>query len=143
MNRRKDMIAKMIFILLLFPVIITIISCRHRQSPTPARQEIDNGSVAYINKISDQQIIDTGVKKAKELNLNPIPICQREDGNTFIPAGFIFNIGSGGMSLKNGDMLINVTKKKISAINIPLYRGEYAIIENNRAKKGEGLLVTE
>ncbi len=90
---------------------------------------------------ADQEIIDAGVKKAKELGVNPIPMCEKEDGNNYIPSGFIFNISNGGFSLKNGDMLINSTKGTITVAGVALDRGEYAVIENDKAKKGESKLI--
>jgi hypothetical protein len=99
-------------------------------------------SGAYASDISaeDQQIIDAGVEKAKELKVNPIPICEGKDGNQFIPQGFMFNISNGGFALQDGDMLFNVTHKTITAVDVKLERGEYAVIENSQAKKGDGNL---
>ena len=100
---------------------------------------------AFAGNVSaaDQKIIDAGVTKAAELGLNPVPMCEKDDGNKFIPAGFTFNIDNGEFALKDGDMLINVTRGSITAAGVVLNRGEYAVIENSEAKKGETNLASE
>jgi len=50
---------------------------------------------------------------------------------------------NGEVSLGNGDMLINVTRKTIYAINVPFVRGEYAVVENNKAQKYRNNLVSK
>lgn len=100
-------------------------------------------SIAGEISAADQKIIDAGVKKAKELGLNPLPICEGEKGNLFIPAGFVFSISGGGFSVKNGDMVIFAGKTSFKVEGITLTRGEYVIIENNKAKKGASKLVTD
>ena len=102
-----------------------------------------DGLIAGEISAADQEIIDAGVKKAKELDVNPIPMCEEEDGNNYIPGGFMFNISNGGFALKNGDMLINATKGTITAVGVDLDRGEYAIIENDKATKGEKNLISK
>ena len=90
---------------------------------------------------TDQKIIDAGVKKATELGANPLPICVGKEGNRFIPKGFIFSISNGQMTLKEGDMLINAGKGSITAAGVPLNRGEYAIVKDGKAEKGEESLL--
>ena len=109
---------------------------------TPEQNKGNSENVKDID-IDNQEIIDAGVKKAKELGLNPIPMCEGADGNKYIPAGFVFNISNGDFALENGDMLINATRGTITAINVTLLRGEYAVIENDTARKGDGNLVSK
>jgi len=112
------------------------------ESPGPnANNTVSSVTEEFL--ASDQEIIDAGVKKAKELGLNPVPVCENEDGSQFIPSGFIMSITNGRVGLANGDMLINATKQTIYAKNVPLLRGEYAVVKEDKAEKGESNLVSE
>ena len=99
-------------------------------------------SIAVESDDKDESIIHTGKEKAKEMELNPIPVYTDGKGEIIIVPGTLFSIRNGKWSLVNGDMLINVGNRPVAAEGITLNKGEYAIVQNGKAQKQSGSLMS-
>lgn len=98
---------------------------------------ISNISILAVNKSceGDQKIIDAGKQKAKELGVNPIPVCIDDKDHIVIVGGAFFTMQDNKFVLANGDMLINTGTKIIKTQGVILGKGEYAIVKNNKLSK--------
>mgnify|MGYP007037524543 CR=1 FL=1 len=90
---------------------------------------------------SDEKIIDAGKIKAKELGVNPIPVCTDAEDHLVIVGGAFFTMQNNKFVLSNSDMLINSGTKVIKPQGITLSKGEYAIVKNNKLIKGRDILL--
>ena len=99
-------------------------------------------SIAGHSVEADERIVRAGIKKAKEMGFNPIPVYIDEKGEIIIVPGTSFSIRNGSWALVNGDMLINVGSRPVKAGRIVLNTGEYATIKNGKAEKQSGSLVS-
>ena len=84
---------------------------------------------------TNENLINDGKKKAKEMGLNPIPVYADEKGELIIVPGTMFSIQNNKWVIKDGDMLINVGNSPVSAGDIILKKGEYATVQNGKITK--------
>ena len=78
--------------------------------------------------IEDQKIIDSGVKRAKELGLRPFPMVGDGRGGKFTvisPAIITYN-RQGNWEITSEDLYINATQGDITLKNLTIKRGQYA-----------------
>lgn len=99
-------------------------------------------AIAGENIDSDEILVHGGKEKAKEMGFNPIPVYADEKGELIIIPGTLFSIRNGRWALIDGDMLINVGSRSVSAENIILKKGEYATVQNGKITKQSGSLVS-
>lgn len=137
----NSLIASLAILILALPLYSCAPTQKSGEITTQPESAKKQASVPVKECSFDQKIINSGRAKAKQLGLNPIPMCKNERETT-IAAGTRFNISGGGFSLVDKDMIINAgtEEQAIDIEGITINRGEYIVIENNKARKGSGKL---
>ena len=92
----------------------------------------------------DKAIVDAGLKKAKELGYNPIPVYMvKEGGSIAITGGAKLTIRNGRQTFVENDMVINVGEFSIPVSDIKISKGEYAVIKDDKWVKQDGIISSD
>ena len=79
-------------------------------------------------------IVNAGAIKAKELNLNPLPLIDR-NGHYAVPSGFSFYLEKGQIVIRDKvDLIINATGKIVRTAGGPLPHGKFGYLKNGELK---------